>query len=72
MFASHSWYFRNTLVRANYKNSDIGIDYDFSFLEKFFKNLLLEKHFELKNRYMIIEAPNDWVASFFWKLSLSD
>lgn len=63
LFACHSWYFRNALVRANYKNSALGIDYDFSFLEKFFQNLLLEKHHDLKNRYMIIEAPNDWGAT---------
>ena len=27
MFAQHSWYFRNALVRANYKNAVKGIDY---------------------------------------------
>lgn len=31
MFANHSWYFRNALVRANYKNSALGIDYDFQY-----------------------------------------
>ncbi len=41
LFARHSWYFRNALVRANYKNAQRGIMYDFSFLEKFFRNLLL-------------------------------
>lgn len=60
LFTYNSWYFRNALVRANYKNSALGIDYDFSFLERFFQNLLLEKHHDLKNRYMIIEAPNNW------------
>ena len=59
LFTYNSWYFRNALVRANYKNSALGIDYDFSFLEKFFQNLLLGKHHDLKNRYMIIEAPNN-------------
>ena len=57
LFEEHSWYFRNALVRANYKNSQLGIDYDFSFLEKFFQNLLMNKNHELKNRYLIIEAP---------------
>ena len=57
LFEEHSWYFRNALVRANYKNSQLGIDYDFSFLEKFFQNLLMNKNYELKNRYLIIEAP---------------
>ena len=27
LFAKHSWYFRNALVRANYKNARQGIDY---------------------------------------------
>jgi len=60
MFKSHSWYFRNALVRANYKNVRLGIDYDFSFLERFFRNLLLDEHNELKNRYMLINAPEGW------------
>ena len=60
LFEEHSWYFRNALVRANYKNSQLGIDYDFSFLEKFFQNLLLNKKHELKNRFLIIEAPDDF------------
>ena len=49
IFALHSWYFRNALVRANYKNSKLGINYDSSFLEKFFQNLLLGTNYELKN-----------------------
>ncbi len=57
LFEEHSWYFRNALVRANYKNSQLGVDYDFSFLEKFFQNLLQNKNHELKNRYLIIDAP---------------
>ena len=60
MFARHSWYFRNALVRANYKNSDLGIDYDYQFLERFFFNLLLGEENELKNRYLIINAPDNW------------
>ena len=60
MFAQHSWYFRNALVRANYKNSKLGINYDTSFLEKFFQNLLLGTNYELRNRYLVIDAPDDW------------
>ena len=60
MFAYHSWYFRNALVRANYKNSDLGIDYDYQYLERFFFNLLLGDDNELKNRYLIINAPDNW------------
>ncbi len=58
MFQNHSWYFRNALVRANYKNSALGIDYEFKFLEKFFRNLLLGENNELKNRYLLIDAPD--------------
>ena len=62
MFADYSWYFRNALVRANYKNSALDIDYDYSFLDKFFQNLLMGTKHELKNRYMVIAAPDGWNA----------
>ena len=61
MFAQYSWYFRNALVRANYKNSQQGINYDLSFLEKFFQNLLLGTNHELSNRYLVIGAPKCWI-----------
>ena len=60
LFADYSWYFRNALVRANYKSSAMGIDYDYSYLEKFFQNLLIEGNNELKNRYMLINLPEGW------------
>lgn len=60
LFANHSWYFRNALVRANYKNVKLGIDYDFSYLELFFRNLLLDENNELKNRGMLINPPAGW------------
>ena len=63
MFAHHSWYFRNALVRANYKNSALGIDYDYQYLELFFRNLLLGEDNELKNRYLIINAPDNWIGT---------
>lgn len=63
LFAQHSWYFRNALVRANYKNSALGIDYDFQYLERFFRNLLLGENNELKNRYLIVDAPDNWNAT---------
>ncbi len=47
-------------MRANYKSSALGIDYDYSFLEKFFQNLLLGEHHDLKNRHLIINAPDNW------------
>lgn len=51
VFAKHSWYFRNSLVRANYKKFDSNIFEDISFLEKFFYNLLAGTNYELRNRY---------------------
>ena len=58
LFAKHSWYFRNALVRANYKNYVKNIFEDISFLEKFFYNLLTDTKYELKNRYMHIDYKN--------------
>ncbi len=51
VFAKHSWYFRNSLVRANYKKFASNIFEDISFLEKFFYNLLAGTNYELRNRY---------------------
>ena len=51
VFAENSWYFRNSLVRANYKNFEKNIFEDTSFLEKFFYNLLANSNNDLKNRY---------------------
>lgn len=55
VFAEHSWYFRNSLVRANYKNFEKNIFEDISYLEKFFYNLLSNSNYELKNRYTHID-----------------
>ena len=57
LFANHSWYFRNALVRANYKNAVKGIDYSPVYLERFFRNLLLGERWDLRNRYLHIKAP---------------
>ena len=55
VFANNSWYFRNSLVRANYTNFQKNIFEDTSFLEKFFYNLLTNSKYELKNRYTYID-----------------
>lgn len=55
VFAENSWYFRNSLVRANYKNFEKNVFEDTSFLEKFFYNLLTNANYELKNRYTHID-----------------
>lgn len=54
LFANNSWYFRNALVRANYRNAVMGVEPDKSFLVKFFRNLILGERNELRNRYMLI------------------
>ena len=54
LFARHSWYFRNALVRANYHNIAKGIDYTPIYLERFFRNLLLGEQWDLRNRYLHI------------------
>ena len=55
IFAKNSWYFRNALVRANYKNVRKGIQQEPEYLEKFFRNLLMGEHNELKNRYLHVD-----------------
>lgn len=60
LFARHSWYFRNALVRANYKNAIKGIDYTSVYLERFFRNLLLGEKWDLRNRYLHIHATDEW------------
>ena len=59
-FAHHSWYFRNALVRANYRNVAKGIDYSPVYLERFFRNLLLGEQWDLRNRYLHIHPMEEW------------
>ena len=59
-FARHSWYFRNALVRANYRNVAKGIDYSPVYLERFFRNLLLGEQWDLRNRYLHIHPTQEW------------
>ena len=54
-FANHSWYFRNALVRANYNDLTKGVYATTEFLEKFFRNLILNEQNELKNRNLQID-----------------
>ena len=60
LFEQHSWYFRNALVRANYRNLSKGIAYEPKFLVSFFRNLLLGENNVLKNRYMIINSTDSF------------
>jgi len=63
LFADHSWYFRNALVRANYEDLSRGIYRTEKFLIRFLSNLLLKGNYSLKNREMHILADtvNDTV-----------
>lgn len=58
MFRDHSWYFRNALVRANYRNVQKGIDPSLDFLVLFLRNLLLGESNELKNRHLHVDWNN--------------
>ena len=62
LFSMHSWYFRNALVRANYQNIAKGIQRDTQFLEQFFRNLLMDEKNELRNRYMLVNPPEELEA----------
>jgi fido (protein-threonine AMPylation protein) len=56
LFANHSWYFRNALVRANYEDLSSGIYRTKKFLNHFLSNLLLKENYLLKNREIHILA----------------
>ena len=60
MFAKHSWYFRNALVRANYRNINKDIEYSPIYLVRFFRNLLLGESWVLKSRYLHINPTDEW------------
>lgn len=59
LFAAHSWYFRNALVRAHYFNRNEGITPDLTFLVNFLRNLVLGEDNELKNRYLHVSYQSD-------------
>ena len=50
IFAENAWYFRNSLVRANYNDIKNGIHETTEFLEIFLRNLLLNENHPLHNR----------------------
>lgn len=49
-FAKNAWYFRNSLVRANYTNLQKGIYEDRTYLINFLRNLLLNENNRLENK----------------------
>ena len=56
IFAEHAWYFRNSLVRANYNDLKNGIHETTEFLELFLRNLLLDETHPLHNRTLHISG----------------
>lgn len=54
VFAKNAWYFRNALVRANFRYIQKGIEEDKTFIIMFLRNLLLGENNELKNRNLRI------------------
>jgi len=49
LFADHSWYFRNALVRANYNDHKNNIHSTLEYVTRFLGNLLLGESNALKN-----------------------
>lgn len=74
MFAEHSWYFRNALVRANYEDLSKEIHKTEKYLVRFLSNLLLSKNYSLRNREMhvqyidTVKAENDTVNDTVFNL----
>ena len=56
IFAENAWYFRNSLVRANYNDLKNGIHETTEFLEVFLRNLLLNEEHPLHNRTLHISG----------------
>jgi len=54
LFAQHSWYFRNALVRANYADISRNIDKTEIYLNRFLSNLVFGEKNVLKNRELHI------------------
>mgnify|MGYP000851516968 CR=1 FL=1 len=55
-FAENAWYFRNSLVRANYNDLKNGIHETTEYLEVFLRNLLLNENHPLHNRTLHIRG----------------
>jgi fido (protein-threonine AMPylation protein) len=62
LFAAHSWYFRNALVRANFENVGAAIHKTDRFLIRFLANLLLNEQHELRNRALHVHYVDPLTA----------
>jgi fido (protein-threonine AMPylation protein)/ribosomal protein S25 len=56
IFAENAWYFRNSLVRANYNDFKNGVHETTEFLELFLRNLLMDENYPLHNRTLHISG----------------
>lgn len=56
IFAENAWYFRNSLVRANYNDLKNNIHETTEYLETFLRNLLLNANHPLHNRTLHISG----------------
>lgn len=56
IFAENAWYFRNSLVRANYNDLKNGIHETTEYLEIFLRNLLLNESHPLHNRTLHVSG----------------
>ncbi len=62
IFAENAWYFRNSLVRANYNDLKNGIHETTEYLELFLRNLLLNENHPLHNRTLHIRGTFKEIA----------
>jgi len=58
LFADHSWYFRNALVRANYNDYKKNVFSTLEYINRFFGNLLLGESNTLRNRDLRVPVAN--------------
>ena len=58
-FAKNAWYFRNSLVSANYSNVLTGVFEDRSYLIKFLRNLLLGENNVLANKELRVNLKSE-------------
>ena len=72
LFAEHSWYFRNTLVRANYEDLSKGIHKTEKYLIRFLLNLVSGENHLLKNREMHVHYPDTGKIQYDTVKSKSD
>ena len=59
VFAKNAWFFRNALVRANFKFIRKGIYDDKKYIIMFLRNLLLNEHNTLRNRDLRISIDSN-------------